>query len=119
MAGQEVSWLLEVEVKPGELENLRTLANELVESTRAEPGALGFEWFISDDGSVVHLYERYADSDAGLAHVRTFGEKFAGRFLEAATLTRFTVFGPASDELRRAQAGFSPTYLGSFGGFTR
>src|SRR4051794_29147748 len=91
--GAEVSWLLEVEVKPGQLDTFRDLMNEMVVSTRAEPGALSYEWFIGDDGRVVHLHERYADSAASLAHLGTFGEWFAGRFLAAVDPKRLTVMG--------------------------
>jgi quinol monooxygenase YgiN len=45
----QVSWLLEMTVKPGELDNLKALIKEMVESTRAEPGALNYQWCISDN----------------------------------------------------------------------
>ena len=115
----QVSWLLEVAVKPGQLDTVRALMREMVASTRAEPGALGYEWFISDDGGVVQLAERYADSDAALAHLETFGEKFAGRFLAAVDPTRFTVMGAPSEAVQVALSGFGPVYLRPFGGFVR
>ena len=117
--GTQVSWLLEVAVKPGQLDTFRALMQEMVASTRAEPGALSYAWFVSDDGVVVHLYERYADSAATLTHVGTFGEKFAGRFLAAVDPTRFTVMGSPSDEVQAALSGFGPTCLRPFGGFVR
>jgi quinol monooxygenase YgiN len=117
--GAQVAWLLEVAVKPGQLDTFRALMQEMVASTRAEPGALGYEWFIDDGGSVVHLNERYADSAAALAHLATFGETFAGRFLAAVEPTRLTVMGSPSDEVRAALSGFGPTHLRPFGGFAR
>jgi quinol monooxygenase YgiN len=117
--GDQVAWLLEVAVKPGQLDTFRTLMTEMVESTRAESGALIYDWFIRDDGSAVYLNERYADSAAAATHIGTFVEKFAGRFLAAVDPTRFTVMGSPSDELRAALSGFGPTYLQPFGGFAR
>ncbi len=114
-----VSWLLEVAVKPGELDTFKALMAEMVESTRTEPGTLIYEWWISDDRSAIHLYERYADSPALLAHLGTFGEKFAGRFLAAVDPTRFVVYGTPSDEAKEALTAFGPVYLGPFGGFAR
>ncbi|SRR5712692_5737185 len=58
----QVSWQVELAVKPGELDNFRTLTEEMVECTRGEPGVLSYERFVSEDGKVVHVYERYADS---------------------------------------------------------
>jgi quinol monooxygenase YgiN len=114
-----ISWVLEVVVKPGQLDTFRALMEEMVTSTRAEPGALTYEWFVDDDGRVVHLYERYADSPAALAHLGTFGEWFAGRFLAAADPTRLTVMGRPSDEARAALSGLGAAYLSPFGGFVR
>ena len=65
----EVSWQVELTVKPGELDNFRALTREMVESTKGEPGVLIYERFISEDGKVVSAYERYADSAAAVAHL--------------------------------------------------
>jgi quinol monooxygenase YgiN len=115
----QLSWVLEVVVKPGQLDAFRALMHELVESTRAEPGALIYEWFVSEDNEVVHLSERYADSAAVVAHLGTVGEKFGERFLAAVDPTRLTVMGSPSDEAQAALDGFGPTYLVPFGGFAR
>jgi quinol monooxygenase YgiN len=114
-----VSWHLEVAVKPGQLDAFRTLVNEMVESTRAETGALSFEWYIDDDGTVGHVYERYADSAATLTHLGAFGAKFAARFLAVVVPNRFTVFGRPTDEVKEALSGFRPTYPRPLGGFAR
>lgn len=115
--GEQVSWLVELAVKPGQLNNFRALTGEMVESTRGEPGVLSYERFVSDDGKVIHVYERYADSAAALAHLRTFSQKFAARFLSMVERTRFTVFGAPSDELRGVLDGFGAIYLKPFGDF--
>jgi quinol monooxygenase YgiN len=117
--GDQVSWLLELAVKPGRLDELRAVVDEMVESTRAEPGALVYEWFVADDGATVDVYERYADSGAALAHLATFGQTFAGRLLSTADVTRWTVFGSPSDEARRAMDRSGASYMGSLAGFAR
>jgi quinol monooxygenase YgiN len=116
---EHVSWLLELAVKPGQLETFKTLMTEMVESTRAEPGALVYEWSISDDGSVIHLYERYADSAATLTHLAAFGEKFAQRFLAGVEPTRLVVYGAPSEDVAEGLSAFSPTYMPAFAGFVR
>lgn len=115
-----VSWILMLSVKPGELENFRTLMEEMVAHTeRNEPGTLAYEWFVSEDGSAVHLYERYADSAAALAHIAGFGENFAGRFMAAVEPTGYFVYGNPNDEVRSAVATMGARILGPFGGFAR
>ncbi|MFQ5515956.1 MAG: putative quinol monooxygenase [Acidimicrobiia bacterium] len=112
-----VSWILALAVKEGELENLRNLMAEMVEHTKNEPGALTYEWFVSDDGSAVHIYERYADSAAVLAHLGGFGEHFAERFMAAADPTGFHVYGNPDDTARGALLGQGAEFFGPFGGF--
>lgn len=114
-----VFWHIELAVKPGELDNFRTLTREMVESTRGEPGVLSYERFVSEDGKVVHVYERYADSAAAVVHLRTFARKFGGRFVGMVDRKEFTVYGSPSDELRGMLNGFGATYLGPFDGFTK
>lgn len=111
--------MLEVAVKPNALDEFKALMNEMVESTSGEPGALSYEWFISDDGKAVYIYERYADSSATLIHLGNFGEKFAARFLGAVDPTRLTVYGSPNDAVKAGLTAFGPSYLAPFGGFAR
>lgn len=114
-----VSWNLELDVGEGRLDDFRALMEEMVESTRGEAGALVYEWFIDADGSVCHIYERYADSAAVLAHLGTFASTFAERFLDCVQPTRLHVYGDPSEEAREALDGFGAVYLAPFGGFRR
>jgi quinol monooxygenase YgiN len=116
---EHVSWLLELAVKPGELDNFKGLVDEMIESTRAEPGTLTYEWSINEDGSVIHLYERFADSGASVAHLSAFGEKFAPQFLAAVDPTRLSVYGTPSDDAKQALGALGPVYLSPLGGFAR
>jgi quinol monooxygenase YgiN len=114
-----VAWVLELAVKQGELDNFKALATEMVESTRGEPGTVMYEWSISDDGSVIHIYEWFADSRAVLAHLAGFSEKFAQRFLTGVDPTRLTVYGAPNDEAKEALGTLGPVYMAPLGGFTR
>lgn len=115
-----VSWNLQVSIKEGQLEDFRALMNEMVAATRAdEPGTLGYEWFVSPDGTACHIYERYTNSAAVMAHLGNFGAKFADRFLGCVQPTALWVYGEPTDEVRTALGGFGAEYLGSFGGFSR
>lgn len=104
----------ELAVKPGQLENFLTLTGEMVESTRAEPGVLSYQRFVSDDGKFVYACERYANLAAAVAHLRKFGKHFSGRFLAMVDRMQFTVFGHPSDELRGLLDELGATYLKPF-----
>ncbi len=72
---QNVCWVLEVRINDGQRVALEQLMNAMVESTRAEPGALDYRFSISQDGKTMHVLERYADSAACLGHLGAFGAK--------------------------------------------
>jgi quinol monooxygenase YgiN len=116
---EQVSLLVETVVKPGELDTFEALMEEMVEHTSKEPGTLNYEWYASDDGGAVHIYERYADSDAVIAHATGFPVEWAKRFVACVEVTRATVYGNPSARARELMAGFGPTYLGPWGGFAR
>lgn len=115
-----VYWMLELEVQAGRESDFRALMAEMVGATQAnEPGTLNYEWSTSADGRQCHVYERYADSAATLTHLRTFGAKFAGRFLQILKPVRLVVYGSPSAAVKEALTGFNPVYLQAVGGFSR
>ena len=117
--GEQVSWITECAVKDGQEEAFRTLMEELVTSTREEPGTLGYEWYVSDDGSVVHLLERFADSEAAVAHLQGFLSGPARKFMSCVEVKRFTVYGAPSDAAKEALAPLGGKQLVPWGGFVR
>ena len=115
-----VAWLLELAVKEGELENVKTLIQEMVEATkRREPGALIYEWSLSEDEQHCHIYERYKDSAAVVTHLKNFNEHFAERFLSSLEPARLRVYGNPSDEAKEALSGLGAVFMTEIGGFTR
>ncbi len=114
-----VSYIVEISIKSGQLDNFKALAEEMVQSTHNEPNTLTYEWFLSDDNKTCHNYERYADSTTLMTHLATFGEKFAERFTNAADITRFTVYGAPNDELKGLLGGFGAVFMDQMNGFAR
>ncbi len=116
---ENVFWVITMRIKPGELENFRGVMNDLVDATRTnESNAIHYEWFISDDETQCHIYERYADSAAVMMHVKNFGH-FAERFMAAVEVTGMTVYGNPNDEVTEAAKGFGAVFMAPFGGFAR
>ncbi|MEE9209564.1 MAG: antibiotic biosynthesis monooxygenase [Kiloniellales bacterium] len=117
---EAISWVLELAIKDGQLDAFKALAQEMSDATQAdEPGTSHYEWFISEDGKAVHIYERYADSAVLMTHIGNFGEKFAERFLAWAEPTRWLVYGDPSAEVRETLASFGVVHMAQFAGFTR
>lgn len=114
-----VSWNLQLAVRDGHLDDVRELMSDMVAATEEEPGTLGYEWFLSADGKSCHINERYANSEAVMAHLGNFGSKFAERFLACFEPKLLSVYGDPSAEARAALDGLGATYLGWLGGFNR
>jgi len=94
----EVAWLSELGVKPEDRQALEALVPEMVEETKkTEPGTRAYQFYSRENAILV--YERYADSNAALEHMKNFGEKFAGRFMALVTPVSFTLLGSPSPEL--------------------
>jgi len=117
---EQVYWVFKIGIKEGELENFKALMNEMVAETQAnESGALMYEWFISEDGSICHMFEKYADSGAVLTHLRNFGVNFASRLMEVAIPKGMTVYGEPDETARKALLKNGAVILAPLGGFSR
>jgi quinol monooxygenase YgiN len=114
-----ISWWVELAIEPQALEDYRTLTNEMIQFTRTEIGALIYERFVGADSKTIHVYERYVDSAAAAAHIRSFDALFANRFHGMIERRRFVVFGTPSEELRKLLDRFGATYMAPLGGFAR
>lgn len=115
-----VAWVLEANVKEGELARLRSLMEEMVASTQAdEPGATNYEWSLDEAGTTLHTYERYEDSAAALNHLAAFNATFASRFMACLDPVRMTVYGDPNEAAREALSGLGAAFMTPIGGFTR
>src|SRR5689334_10738520 len=117
---RHVAWMFELAVREGREAELRALMAEMSEATeRDEPGTLDYEWHLSDDGPRLHLFERYADADAAMTHLGTFGERYMRRFFAVLAPERMTVYGAPDDRVRGALAQLSPQVMTRAAGFSR
>lgn len=115
-----ITFMIELAVKPGEYDRFTALAYEMVEHIRSnEPGTVAYEFYLSGDGKGCHLQERYADSDAVMAHLASFEQHFAERFGPMVETVSFVVCGNPSDEVMDALRDASPAYVSLSAGFAR
>lgn len=119
-SGRHVAWMFELAVREGREAELRALMAEMAEATeRNEPGTLDYEWYITDDGRGLHIFERYADVDAVMTHLATFGERCMSRFFGVLAPERMTLYGAPDDRVRGALAQLAPQVMAREAGFSR
>jgi quinol monooxygenase YgiN len=112
--------VLEFAINQGRFEDLKTLMAKQVEATQTnEVGTLNYEWAISDDRRVCHVYERFRDAAAAMTHLESFAANFAARFAEVGKPKRLVVYGTPSAQVKDSLAGLGPVYMAPFGGFKR
>lgn len=114
----EISWQVELTIKAEQFDAFYALTREMIESTKLEDGVLVYERFVSEDSGKVFIYERYANSEAAISHLRSFREQFGEAFGRLVKRERFLVFGTPTDELKRLLSGFDATFLCRIAGFS-
>ncbi len=114
-----VYWLTEVDIRDGQADAFETLMRDMVAATHdTEPGTLTYEWSTNPAGKVCHIFERYEDSAAAMAHLRNF-RPFASRWVATFAPRRLTIYGSPSAEVVEALAAVRPEVLTMAGGFSR
>ncbi|WP_169542955.1 putative quinol monooxygenase [Sneathiella aquimaris] len=115
-----VYWIIEANVRDGKLQELKTLMQEMSSATMEdEPGALNYEWSLSEDETICHIFERYASSDAAMIHMGNFGSKFAKQFMGVLKPFRCTLYGEPSDAVCDAMKPMGYVAMKSAAGFSR
>jgi quinol monooxygenase YgiN len=116
---EDVYWVCVFKVRPEDFADFEAVVAPLVAATKKEPGALAYEYSVSDDRSTVHIIEHYRDSAAVVAHTTGTFVEFAEKFGALATPAGFTVYGDPSPEARAVLDSQNAIYMKPFDGFTR
>ena len=80
--------MIVLKIQSGREAAFKTVSDKLVESTQTEPGALSYEWSVSEDGGTCHIFERYADSQSVMLHLSR-NAVLVGQLLKQATMVGF------------------------------
>ena len=115
-----IQWILEMAVRGDDPAAVKSLVDEMVRATQSnEPGALIYEYYLSEDKSRCSVVERYADNAAVMVHLKNFETHFAERFFALFEPKLFRVYGPANEDVRSALGSLGATFDDAVGGFER
>lgn len=118
--GSQIFWILKLNIRDGKEDDLKKLMSDMVAATKTnEPGAMRYQWFISDDESECHIHELYKNDAAVLEHLSNFSDKFAERFMDILEPFGFEVYGNPGKEVQSALEDLNPIYKAASGGFVR
>jgi len=94
-----VSWLVELEIRPEQLDAFFELSEEMTAAAFREEGTLVFERYRDRDDGVVHLFECYVNSEAAVIHLTNFRSEFSSRFAPLVERKSFCFFGEPNAQL--------------------
>jgi quinol monooxygenase YgiN len=107
-------------VNEGQLQAFKALAKQMAETSQAEPGTLGYEWFFSSDGRHCRLLETYADASAVLAHFKGPAvTELVPQLIPLCKIDRFEVYGDPGPEVSQMAAGFGAQFYSYVVGIDR
>jgi quinol monooxygenase YgiN len=108
MAAQTVHFVVHLTIHEGKLAAFENTAKEMISITRKEPGALGYEWYLSGDRKSCRLLETYSNADAALAHCTgPVVRELVPKLLESASVARFEVYGDPGPQVSAMLGGFA------------
>lgn len=115
----EIYWVVTAALKPEDYDAFVEAITPLVAATREEPGSNAYDYSVSSDRTVVHIYESYRDSAAVVAHVEGTFSRFAEEFGRLVTIDGFVVYGWPDEAAKKILDGFGSTYMTPFLGYTQ
>jgi quinol monooxygenase YgiN len=101
-----VRFTVELDIADGKFDDFGHIARTMADRTKAEPGALEYDFYISDDRKHCRLLEAYTNAEATLAHLKgPVVQEMVPQLLSVSTLTRFQVYGDPGAEAARILGG--------------
>lgn len=106
-------------INPGGLEEFRRCARLGAGNAEAnEPGTLGYEFFVDEDGTESYLVEYYADSQSFLTHFANV-QPILEASMKVSGLVEAIVLGDPDPEARAMLANLGAKYYSECIGFCR
>jgi quinol monooxygenase YgiN len=115
----QITLLAEIAIEPGRLAEFKSVVAEMVTAVQAnEPGALRYDWYLSEDGTNDWNVEVFADSQAVVEHMENVAD-LVPKLQATATFKRVEVLGDLSEEGMTALGDLARSKLRLLGGVAR
>jgi quinol monooxygenase YgiN len=106
MSSNTVQFNVFLTLHEGKSRAFEEIMKRMIAGTVNEPGALGYEWYISKDRKRCRLVENYKNADAVLAHIESAVVRgLVPKLLEVSDLNAFEVYGDPGAKAATALQG--------------
>ncbi|MFY9683694.1 MAG: antibiotic biosynthesis monooxygenase [Candidatus Sulfotelmatobacter sp.] len=120
MSEQTVQFNVRLTVNDGRFDAFEEIARTMIAGTLKEPGALGYEWYLSRDRRRCHLIEDYKNASAVQAHIESaVVRNLVPKLLEVSTIDSFHVYGDPGPKAAEALTGIGAEILPFWQGLGR
>jgi quinol monooxygenase YgiN len=114
---QVVRLTVSLTINEGQTEAFNSIAEAMVEVTKAEPGTLGYEWFAHGDGKRFTLLETYVDAAAIEAHfMGPAVQVWVPKLATTCSVDGFFIYGDPGPKVAAIATGFgaviAPYWMG-------
>jgi quinol monooxygenase YgiN len=112
MGSHTVHFNVSLTIREGKYAAFEETAMAMIAGTQKEPGALGYEWYLSGDRKSCRLLETYANAEAALAHCTgPVVRDLVPKLLESASVSAFEVYGDSGPQVTAMLAGFGAGFF--------
>ena len=112
MVEQVVRLTVSFSVTDAQMSAFKSIAAEMTEGTKSEPGTLGYEWFASADGKRFRLVETYADAAAVEAHfMGPVVQQMVPKLAAVCAVDGFEFYGDPGPKVSAMAAGFGAVFF--------
>lgn len=99
MNADKVHFVIDLAIHEGKFDEFAATLKLMTEGTAREPGALVYEWYLSDDRRRCRLLETYVDAAAMRQHMASHVvQELVPKLLTFSTIERFEVYGAPDAE---------------------
>jgi quinol monooxygenase YgiN len=103
---QVVRLTVSFSVTDAQMSAFKSVAAEMTEGARSEPGTLGYEWFAGADGKRFRLVETYVDANAVEAHfMGPVVQRLVPKLAAVSTVDGFEIYGDPGPKVSAMAAG--------------
>ena len=114
---KNIYWTLSGNIKDQKIEDLKLFLDKILTKTKTEKGCLNYEFWFSEDNKKLYIFERYADSNSCLAHIKNIS-KCLPTFFECVDLDPVVILGDATVSVREVFDTMNASYTNFFKGHT-
>jgi quinol monooxygenase YgiN len=107
-------------VSAAKMNDFKSIAAQMTDGTKSEPGTVGYEWFVSADGLRFRLVETYVDAAAIEAHfMGPVVQQLVPKLAALSSVGGFEVYGDPGPKVAEMAASFGASIYQYWMGINR